>query len=239
MRVGVGRLLNRVLIRGFGTANFQRRIEWNKMLDWSGLTDRDSLLEVACGDCGLLNRTSKLAGPAIGIDISRASLEKGGTLAKESCLLSDANIMPFRDECFDKILCSSSFEFLDASLALGEMRRVLKRGGSIVLTADSNTFPLPPGLGRKYRTLNKNAERFFTSVSLRETFQVAGLLPVRVQYLSTSRVSDFFMRLGIMLRWKGYLWMVLSVAAYYPSLIADFIAGSSKRGHGLIIQAKK
>jgi SAM-dependent methyltransferase len=57
-------------------------------------------------------------------------------------LLGDAHHLPFRDACIDAIVCTEVFEhLLDPTAAAGELIRILKPGGRLVLTTRF-CFPL-------------------------------------------------------------------------------------------------
>lgn len=50
-------------------------------------------------------------------------------------VVADAHMLPFSDETFDIVLCSEVLEHLHTpALAISEMRRVLRRGGLLLLT---------------------------------------------------------------------------------------------------------
>ena len=214
------------------------------MLQWSELTERDSVLDVACGRGELAIRISKDVRAICGADLSMTVIRNGKTLADREgvdvlFVVSDAHHLPFQNECFDKILCSSSLEYFDALLALREMRRVLRQNGRVVLTADSNTFFLEQWIREEFKKKNNNAAQFYSTSSLTKKFQEAGFAILQIQYMLNSRVSDFFYRLGILRGWDGYLWSIASIMVYYPCLISDSMTGSSDRGHTVIVQAMK
>jgi len=186
----------------------------------------------------LLTQVCKRTRSVTGVEVSRETLEFGGDLAKKS-FVSDGQHLPFREEQFDEVLCSSSIEYFDDVVLLREMRRVLKPDGSILLTADSNTIPLPRYLELVFRRKNGNIVRFYTATLLWRTFQGAGLRPVKVQYLLNSWLSDLYFRLGIIVGWTGTLWRFLSFVGFYPCLTMDTRVGSAERGHTLLILAKK
>ena len=62
--------------------------------------------------------------------------------------------MPYPDEYFDKVVCSSSLEhFKDDIKALKEMHRVLKPNGSVVLTTDSFAYPISDELKEMHKEI--------------------------------------------------------------------------------------
>ena len=60
-------------------------------------------------------------------------------------VLGDAQNLPFKDESFEVILCTEVLEHLKKpQLAVDEMKRVLKKGGKLILTASLSTIGLAP-----------------------------------------------------------------------------------------------
>ncbi|MBU2536717.1 MAG: class I SAM-dependent methyltransferase [Chloroflexota bacterium] len=69
----------------------------------------------------------------IGLDISKAATPD---------ILGDSHYLPFKEESFDVILCTEVLEHLkQPQKAIDEMRRVVKRGGELLLTTRF-IFPL-------------------------------------------------------------------------------------------------
>jgi ubiquinone/menaquinone biosynthesis C-methylase UbiE len=90
------------------------------------------VLEVGCGTGLLLDRISRFARSARGVDISPGMLERASERGHD-VREAPATALPFDDETFD-VTCS--FKVLahvpDASAALREMARVTKPGGHVV-----------------------------------------------------------------------------------------------------------
>jgi ubiquinone/menaquinone biosynthesis C-methylase UbiE len=101
------------------------------------------LLDVATGTGRLpasLLRQNDFAGHIVGLDLSRGMLEKArGNLARHRSRISlvrhDATTLPFPDATFDAVTCLETLEFLPDQLStIGEMVRVLKPGGLLLIT---------------------------------------------------------------------------------------------------------
>ena len=90
-------------------------------------------LDIGCGPRSPIAQT--LPGTLVGIDHAADLLpetQRGGVV----CVCANANALPFAAECFDGVVCFGLLHHLneaDADLALVEMRRVLRSGGSILL----------------------------------------------------------------------------------------------------------
>lgn len=108
--------------------------------DWAQISPLDTVLDVACGT-GEFERLLLSEHPTqqiVGIDIS----EKMLAIAKQKCRIypqasfqtASALALPFASNNFDVIVSANSFHYFDDPLAvLGEMKRVLKPDGKIVI----------------------------------------------------------------------------------------------------------
>lgn len=109
------------------------------------------VLDVGCGT-GIQLACYQHAGCRVaGIDTSPAMMERArhrlGTAA--SLTLGDAAALPYRDQSFDLVLAATVLHEMACEVrtaALGEMKRVLRRGGRILLI-DFETGPLRPVRG--------------------------------------------------------------------------------------------
>jgi ubiquinone/menaquinone biosynthesis C-methylase UbiE len=117
--------------------------EW--ALRHSGIKDGMEVLEVATGSGEMFRQLVRAnpRGKTFGLDLSpnmasrtqqRARQEVRGVRAH--CGAVDVRHMPFRDECFDAVMCCYLFELLcheDIRLTLREIQRVLRPGGTFSL----------------------------------------------------------------------------------------------------------
>jgi SAM-dependent methyltransferase len=104
----------------------------------------DAFLDAGCGDgrhLAALERSGHRPARVVGSDISQRILETaraaGGPPGLE---LVQANLeaLPFEDEAFDLVLCTQVIEhLLDPAAGLGELARVLRPNGTLVLTTDN------------------------------------------------------------------------------------------------------
>jgi len=100
----------------------------------------DSILEVAPGPGYFAIELAKLGKfKIIGIDISQDFVEIARRNAREARVdieFQQGNVssIPFRDNNFDCIFCSAAFKnFREPSIALDEMYRVLRPGGTVLI----------------------------------------------------------------------------------------------------------
>jgi ubiquinone/menaquinone biosynthesis C-methylase UbiE len=112
-----------------------------------GLRASDRVLDVACGP-GFLTRAFALrCAEAVGVDATDALLDIARRNALEHGVANvrfdsgDATELPYADGAFDVVICRAAFHhFPNPSRVLGEMRRVAKHGGK-VMVADFVTSP--------------------------------------------------------------------------------------------------
>lgn len=112
-----------------------------------GVGAGDRVLDVGCGVGRPALRVASLTGAGVvGITISRRQVEQARELAVAEGLADrvvfeygDGMDMPFSDASFEAVLAFESIVHMDRVRALGEMARVLKPGGRLVLT---DTFPV-------------------------------------------------------------------------------------------------
>jgi arsenite methyltransferase len=109
----------------------------------AGLNRSSRVLDIACGSGESLLLLAEMYGCAVtGIDLSekkvlaaREAADRKALTQRPQFLLSDAEDLPFVDDAFDAILSECSFSLLpNKERAASEISRVLKRGGSFVIT---------------------------------------------------------------------------------------------------------
>lgn len=153
------------------------------------------VLDVGCGDgsasgAWLANR----CGSYVGVDVSPAAVEAARVRGLDARTIDDAGELPFPADSFDGAICTEVLEHLfDPLGALEEIRRVLRPGGTVVVT-------VPNVAHWRYRAdlallgrFNPRADsvsasepwrdphiRFFTQATLGQVIARAGLQPVRV-----------------------------------------------------------
>lgn len=107
-----------------------------KLLERTGLSPGNRLLDVACGT-GIVARTAAerfgALGRVSGIDINPEMLAVARSIAPElEWHEGDAASLPFADASFDRVTCQFALMFFPhRDRALSEMRRVLSLGGRL------------------------------------------------------------------------------------------------------------
>ena len=117
------------------------------LLDMSGVTRGDDVLDVACGPGLVACEFAPRARHVTGIDITPEMIQQATERQREKGLtnlswqVGDVTPLPFRDAAFDIVVTRYSFHhFLEPGAALCEMVRVCKPGG-VVMAVD---VALPP-----------------------------------------------------------------------------------------------
>ena len=118
-------------------------IALNLLIQASGAGPGDAVLDVACGPGLVVCAFAKVVAHATGIDITPAMLDRARQLQAEKGLanvtwkLGDVLSLPFPDASFSIVTSRFAFHhILDPFTVLGEMKRVCKPGGRVVV-ADS------------------------------------------------------------------------------------------------------
>jgi SAM-dependent methyltransferase len=95
----------------------------------------------------LLNRGAVVVGMDISVNVAGAAKRRSALLRRNLHLASTSDICrtAFKDASFDMIICNSTLDnmpFADVPRALSELYRILKPGGTLILTLDNAHNPL-------------------------------------------------------------------------------------------------
>lgn len=243
--MGLRDYLSHLIFRSIGTLSFFRRLEWSKIRDWLAVQDGEKVLDVACGQGQLgLKIAQKAYCEIYGVDVSQNSIARAEYRAKREGVaaklqVADAQHLPYPDNYFDKIVCSSSLEhFLDDLEALHEMNRVIKPLGRIVLTTDSSLWQHDRMIAETHRQAAR-VINYYTIEDLRERLTSAGFSVSRTEYLLKSRIAGYLLRIGLERRWRGYLWMITSFLGYLPCVLAEKLSSNTHSGYTIIAEGRK
>jgi methionine biosynthesis protein MetW len=105
-------------------------------------TSKSACLDVGCGD----GRAAGLwlhehAGEYVGVDVSTTGVAAARGLGLDARVVEDAASLPFPADSFDLAVASEVLEHLfDPSLAVAEVRRVLRPGGVLVVTVPNVAY---------------------------------------------------------------------------------------------------
>jgi SAM-dependent methyltransferase len=192
----------------------------------------DRVLDIGCGaghelipfvrDCGALGIGIDVVPETgrIGFELFAASVPQG----KVTFVRGEAEALPFRNSCFDVVICRLALPYMENDRALAEMARVIRSGGILLLKIHHAAYYLNKmkegllsrdalSIIHSARVLLAGSIYFTTSVQPRthftggETFQTKGLLRRKLSGLglviqnelpdSNSRTPSFVIRKSI------------------------------------------
>jgi ubiquinone/menaquinone biosynthesis C-methylase UbiE len=116
---------------------FWRRAEAPVILSWLEQSPGRRLLDLGAGTGFYLRQLAIKGCSGIGLDISAAMLGIAARQLRGTAALvqGDVRCLPFKSHSFDQILMTRVMSHIeDISVVLREVRRVLARGGSLVLS---------------------------------------------------------------------------------------------------------
>lgn len=135
----------KIALRTVGDMALKRRAR--RIVEELELKDGDQVLEVGCGNGYYLSLLNRLGFKLIltGIDNDKAALidaERFIASSKVKLILGDAANLPFKNNSFEKVICSEVIEHVqDEKKVLQEIHRVLKKEGIMVLSTCNINYP--------------------------------------------------------------------------------------------------
>jgi ubiquinone/menaquinone biosynthesis C-methylase UbiE len=108
------------------------------LVDSSNVSASETVLDVACGPGLVVRAFATVASHVTGIDVTPAMIVRARELvsgqSNVSFDLGDVNALPYEDREFDVVVSRFAFHhFVDPRGVLGEMKRVCRPGGRVVV----------------------------------------------------------------------------------------------------------
>ncbi|MGD9487403.1 MAG: methyltransferase domain-containing protein [Calditrichaceae bacterium] len=152
----------------------------------AALRPGERVLDVACGT-GVVARLASqqvgATGTVAGLDVNPGMLAVARSVTPPGMLIewheASAEEMPFPDASFDVVLCQMGLQFMpDKHAALREMRRVLVRGGRLIINVPGPTPRLFAIMGEALeRHIGAEAAGFVDHIfSLHDTAEIQNLV---------------------------------------------------------------
>jgi 2-polyprenyl-3-methyl-5-hydroxy-6-metoxy-1,4-benzoquinol methylase len=146
------------------------------------------LLDIGCGD-GRIGLELKRAGLSVlCADIAQEPLHRAQGRGLETRLLEPVGPWPFADASFDAVWAGEVIEHvLDTPAWLSELRRVLRSGGTLLMSTPDHgplrrlALALVPGAFERHFDPRGDHLRFYTSRSIAELLAQFGFDEVRVR----------------------------------------------------------
>lgn len=237
--------ISHMISRTLGSLSFIRLIEWKEILGVLQPKNGEKVLDVACGSGGLSLKIAKRGGRVHGVDRSVDSIKRANLLGqKQGCsfLVADVEQLPYDDNYFNKVVCSSSLEhFSNDAKALKEMNRVLKANGIIVLTTDSLSYPSAENL-KKRHAIQYHVVSYYNSDQILKKLEQSGFNLLSSKYIFNSALTSFFYKLSVVTYDKFYrhlLVFLLGNLLIPLFLISDRLVGKKNCGYTLLVKGEK
>jgi SAM-dependent methyltransferase len=154
----------------------------------------ERVLDLGCGAGRFLVAARDAGADPVGVEIAEAAAERARATGIEVRLVEPDGTLPFGHGEFDLVWCSEVLEHIpDVGAMLFEVRRVLKRGGRLLLTVPyhGRLQAAAVALTRfdsHFDPLGQHV-RFFTRTSLARTLEASGFEPVEIRRLGPMLVA--------------------------------------------------
>lgn len=173
-------------------------LEWEGLVKWHLPEDRNAEVLDAGGGTGRMTLPLARMGYQVTLcdlspgmlGVAREKLQKEGVLNRVKIVETDIASLPFPDETFALVLClHAPFSIADSFKAAGELTRVMKRGGKIIVDAHSRYWAAKHAVSRNPEVALKLAKselnraydifgdwcQVFSPEELRELFESHGI----------------------------------------------------------------
>jgi len=121
--------------------SYEQEVRAQTVLNLLSVSPGERVLDIGCGDARDILMLANSGAEIVGLDISPGMVQVARQELDRNCInnvtliVGDASNLDFPDSYFDKILCSEVIEHIpEIRKSLMEMRRVLKPGGTLVLS---------------------------------------------------------------------------------------------------------
>ena len=154
----------------------------------------ERVLDLGCGSGRFLAALRDEGAQPVGVEIAEAAAQRARATGVEVRLVEPDGSLPFAHGEFDLVWCSEVLEHIpDVAAALNEVRRVLKRGGRLLLTVPyhGRLQAAAVALTRfdtHFDPLGQHV-RFFTRTSLAGTLEATGFAPTEIRRLRSMLVA--------------------------------------------------
>ena len=211
---------------------------------WLHPVSGERVLDLACGHGHFVRRAHRSGLNIFGIDISDSGIriaQKYNQPPGCGYAMADAMNLPFCDAVFDKIISVCALEhFSNDEMAVKEANRVLKAGGSLVLSVDSlNYRGVAPPFREKCK-VKHFVNQFYTKRQLEKKLVRSGFKISKIKYVVNTPVSSLAYKLGCYFRWRGIDCMdsVIFVCLLPASFILENVLRIGFKEEGYIIVAE-
>jgi SAM-dependent methyltransferase len=221
----------------FFSLSFFKFLEARIVFDYLRPHKNEKICDVACG-CGEYSiKLLKRGCQVVGTDFEKKSIAIAQAFSgKNSFVLANAEKLPFKGDIFDKVVCVCALEhFNEGETALKEIHRILKPNGSVVLTVDSLTYPLPEYIVKTHKIRN-HVSHYYSLVELKEKMTELGFEVTNSKYFVNSPLAVSLFETSIK---RPVMSAALFPLVLILSMLSDFTTGKPDMGVFLAIRASK
>jgi len=236
MREGLRGALRADLRHAAKAFSFPRRLDVRMIRPWLPDLAGGRMLDVGCGDgywTARLARRCRALACGIEVDalaVAAASREH----PQHAWRVARAEDLPFPGAAFDLVVSLSCLQFIaDAARALREMRRVLRPGGRLILTADAMDWP---GISPRFLRLHQRKYRvaaYWPLERLRPAVEEAGFTVRAAARAVSSKVASRIMHLEERCGKVAYA----AAPLLYPAILASDALAGGPGGHKVAVEA--
>jgi SAM-dependent methyltransferase len=150
------------------------------------------IIDVACGvgkSLPILSKKVGIDGEVVGIDITRGMIDESRKRTKQlkNVILKKCGVdkIPFKAGSFDGVICTNAFHhFYKPVTMLREIKRIMKKGGKIVIIDMSRDTKKAIALDTKLRDKEKGHHKFFSSKEIYGLFKRVGFYKIKIRLFS-------------------------------------------------------
>jgi ubiquinone/menaquinone biosynthesis C-methylase UbiE len=154
-----------------------KKYETELLLDMLTPRQDECILDVGCGTGVFSMDVLSCGARIVGLDISHPMLVRAADKTADhqfAGVVGDMVSLPFPDESFDKVFSMTAIEFVvDAEQAVSELNRVVRRGGTVVLTSLNSLSPWAERRGQEA----ENGHTLFQNITFRSPDELTDLSP--------------------------------------------------------------
>jgi ubiquinone/menaquinone biosynthesis C-methylase UbiE len=166
----------------------------NLITNFSGVTQKDNVLDVACGPGLITFPFAKIARKVTGMDITPEMIERAKVLQNKEGIdnitwdIGNAYSLPYDDDSFSMVVTRYSFHhLLKPEAALKEMARVCKPVGKVVVIDVSPPLEKQSAYDHFERLRDPSHTKALDPVGLIRLFEDAGLNNIKTEFYLLER----------------------------------------------------